>query len=111
MREDAQKEIDRGCLSVEKPLDNSRLLDALVKAGDASSGQEKIASRLAKSSLTRMSAFAEKLTAVSGELMAGVDYSSVEKKRGSRSDVRRSQDLPKGECRGERRPHLAGGLW
>lgn len=77
MNEDAMREMEEGGLSVNKPVDNSRLMDALDKAGDASSGQEKIAMNLAKLSVTRMTALAEKLNIASGDLTAGLDYSGV----------------------------------
>ena len=78
MVDDARKEIEQGGLSVDSPVDNTRLIDALDKAGDASSGQDKIAFSLAKLSVTRMTELANKLNAVSGDLTGGLDYSEVE---------------------------------
>lgn len=79
MRESALKELDEGGgLSFENPIDQSPLLDALDKAGDKASGQEKLAIRLAKTVMTRMGEMGEKLNEVSGNLTAGTDYSTVE---------------------------------
>jgi len=77
--EDALKELDEnGGLTVDKPIDQSRLLDALDKAGDTASGQEKIAIEMAKLSVSRIAELGGRLTEVSGDLMAGLDYSKVE---------------------------------
>ena len=77
--EDARKDLEDGGFGIDKPMDNTRLMDALDKAGDATSGQEKLAVNLAKISVERMTAFAAKLTAVSSDLTDGLDYSGVEK--------------------------------
>lgn len=80
MANEARKELDSGGLGVETPVDNSRLLAALDKAGDAASGQEKIAINLAKISVNRMAEIMAPLTAASGDLFAGLDFSAVESK-------------------------------
>lgn len=79
-REDALEELNSGGLGVEKPIDNSKLDDALDSAQKASSGQDKIAFELARYSIKRMEQLMEPLTAASGDLFAALDYSGVESK-------------------------------
>ena len=74
------KKIDEGGLAVNEQPDTTRILDALDKAGDAASGQEKLGFELLKLFLQRVSDEGAKLTAVSADLAAGIDYSGVKEK-------------------------------
>lgn len=79
-REDTQKELENGSLSVENPVDYSKLNDALDKAGESASGQGKLAMDLAKYSLKHMADIMAPLTSASAGLGESLDYSGVEKK-------------------------------
>lgn len=80
LQDEQLKKINEGGIAINEPMDTTRILDALDKAGDAHSGQEKLGFELLKVFVQRMSEEGEKLNAVSGDLAASVDYSGVKEK-------------------------------
>jgi hypothetical protein len=78
IKEQLREDLDNGGLSVDEEFDPSEMMDALDKLEGASDGQDKIAAGLAKYFITRFAEISAKLTNVSGDLNAGLDFSGVE---------------------------------
>lgn len=77
-REEARKDLEGDGLNVDTPVDYTKLNEALDRAGESSSGQEKLAMELAKFSLKHMTEIMAPLSAASAGLREALDYSGVE---------------------------------
>ena len=76
-RQDALDQLESGGMGVDTPADMSKLHSALDDAEKVTTGQEKLAIELARSTLKTMEAMMAPLTAASADLFAALDYSEV----------------------------------